>query len=50
MRHAVDLFGRDRVLVTTDCGFATFSDNPVCTAPLAEQKLAAMSAAVLRVR
>ena len=50
VRHAVDLFGRDRVLVTTDCGFATFSDNPVCTAPLAEQKLAAMSAAVLRVR
>ncbi len=50
VRRAVALFGRDRVLVTTDCGFATFSDNPVCTAPLAEQKLAAMSAAVLRVR
>jgi 5-methyltetrahydropteroyltriglutamate--homocysteine methyltransferase len=37
--QAVQHFGRDRVLLTTDCGFATFADNPIVTAELAEQKL-----------
>ena len=50
--RAVQLFGRDRVLLNPDCGFATFSDNPVNTAEIAEQKLAAISqvAATLRNR
>jgi hypothetical protein len=26
------------VLLTTDCGFATFADNPIVAADLAEQK------------
>lgn len=37
--RAVDLFGRDRVLLTPDCGFATFADNPVASAAVAEAKL-----------
>jgi 5-methyltetrahydropteroyltriglutamate--homocysteine methyltransferase len=39
---AVDLFGAERVLLTPDCGFATFADNPVASARVAEAKLAAM--------
>ena len=31
-RRAVKLFGADRVLLTPDCGFATFADNPVSSA------------------
>ncbi len=30
-RRAVDLFGPERVLLTPDCGFATFADNPVAS-------------------
>ena len=37
--RAVDLFGRERVLLTPDCGFATFADNPVSSASVAEAKL-----------
>ena len=37
--RAVDLFGRERVLLTPDCGFATFADNPVTSAAIAEAKL-----------
>ena len=40
--HAVDLFGEERVLLTPDCGFATFADNPVASASVAEAKLRAM--------
>ena len=29
--RAIDLFGRERVLLTPDCGFATFADNPVAS-------------------
>ncbi len=36
---AVRQFGAERVLLTTDCGFATFADNPIATADRAEQKL-----------
>ena len=39
---AVDLFGRERVLLTPDCGFATFADNPVASAAVAEAKLNAI--------
>ncbi len=42
IRRAVDLFGRDRVLLTPDCGFATFADNPVASAAIAEAKLRAI--------
>jgi 5-methyltetrahydropteroyltriglutamate--homocysteine methyltransferase len=38
-RKAMQLFGADRVLLTPDCGFATFADNPVASASVAEQKL-----------
>lgn len=40
IRHAVDLFGRDRVLLHPDCGFATFADNPICSGACATDKLA----------
>ena len=39
---AVDLFGRERVLLTPDCGFATFADNPVASVAVAEAKLRAI--------
>lgn len=48
--HAVDLFGRERVLLHPDCGFATFADNPICCTGSATDKLAAIAAAVARVR
>jgi 5-methyltetrahydropteroyltriglutamate--homocysteine methyltransferase len=37
--HAIQLFGSERVLLTPDCGFATFADNPVTSAKVAEEKL-----------
>ena len=43
IRHAVDLFGQERVLLTPDCGFATFADNPVASARTAEAKLRAIA-------
>jgi 5-methyltetrahydropteroyltriglutamate--homocysteine methyltransferase len=36
------VFGADRVLLTPDCGFATFADNPVASARVAEDKLRAI--------
>ena len=49
-KAAIDIFGADRVLLVPDCGFATFADNPVASAEIAEQKLAAIVAgsAVIR--
>src|SRR5262245_38981191 len=49
-RRAIDLVGVDRVLLTPDCGFATFADNPVASARVAEAKLRAIveAAAILR--
>lgn len=44
-KAAIDIFGADRVLLVPDCGFATFADNPVASAEVAEQKLAAIAAA-----
>lgn len=37
---AVEAFGTDRVLLSTDCGFATFADNPIVADRLAQQQLA----------
>ena len=50
IERASDLLGRERLLLHPDCGFATFADNPICSAQLAEQKLAAVVAARERVR
>ncbi|MET0849850.1 MAG: sulfurtransferase TusA family protein [Candidatus Rokuibacteriota bacterium] len=49
-RRAIDVFGRDRILLTPDCGFATFADNPVTAPGLAEEKLRAIvrAAEILR--
>jgi 5-methyltetrahydropteroyltriglutamate--homocysteine methyltransferase len=44
-RNAVELFGKERVLLTPDCGFATFADNPVASAKVAEEKLRAIAQA-----
>ena len=45
---AIDLFGADRLLLHPDCGFATFADNPICSAATAEAKLAAIAQAARR--
>jgi 5-methyltetrahydropteroyltriglutamate--homocysteine methyltransferase len=43
--RAIDLLGADRLVLTPDCGFATFADNPIASAQIAEAKLAAIVAA-----
>ena len=48
MRAAIDLLGKERVLLTPDCGFATFADNPLASAKIAEQKLCAIADAAAR--
>ena len=50
--RAIQLFGAERVLLTPDCGFATFADNPVSSDLIAEAKLAALAQAsrILRER
>lgn len=50
--RAVQAFGAQRVLMHPDCGFATFADNPVASAAVAEKKLKAIAEAsrVLRER
>jgi 5-methyltetrahydropteroyltriglutamate--homocysteine methyltransferase len=50
IERAVDLFGASRVLLHPDCGFATFADNPIASAAVAERKLAAIAQAVERCR
>jgi 5-methyltetrahydropteroyltriglutamate--homocysteine methyltransferase len=49
-RRAVELFGAERVLLTPDCGFATFADNPVASPRVAEDKLRAIVQAAAIVR
>ena len=46
--RAIDLFGRERVLLHPDCGFATFADNPICCTGSAQDKLTAIAQAVQR--
>ena len=48
--RAIDLFGKDRLLFHPDCGFATFADNPICSAGSAEDKLKVIAQAVERMR
>ena len=43
--QAIDLFGAERLVLTPDCGFATFADNPIASAQIAEAKLAGIVAA-----
>ena len=52
VERAIALFGAERVLLTPDCGFATFADNPVSSDAIAQAKLAALAqaAALLRER
>ena len=40
--EVINLFGKERILLTPDCGFATFADNPVASANVAEAKLKAI--------
>lgn len=47
---AIRLFGKDRVLLNPDCGFATFADNAVASAVVAERKLAALAEAACVLR
>jgi 5-methyltetrahydropteroyltriglutamate--homocysteine methyltransferase len=47
---AIQSFGADRVLLNPDCGFATFADNPITAATVAEKKLAALSEAAATLR
>jgi len=46
----VKLFGVERVLLTPDCGFATFADNPISSPGVAEAKLRAIAEAAEVVR
>lgn len=52
VERAIGLFGAERLLMTPDCGFATFADNPVSSEAIAEAKLAALARAaeILRER
>ncbi|OZI77210.1 5-methyltetrahydropteroyltriglutamate--homocysteine methyltransferase [Bordetella genomosp. 12] len=48
IERGIQLFGRDRLLLHPDCGFATFADNPICSAGIAQQKLAVIARAASR--
>ncbi|VCU68644.1 2-hydroxypropyl-CoM lyase [Pigmentiphaga humi] len=50
IQRGIDLFGRERLLLHPDCGFATFADNAICSAGHAQEKLAAIAQAVARFR
>ncbi|MEN5082828.1 5-methyltetrahydropteroyltriglutamate--homocysteine methyltransferase [Bosea sp. TWI1241] len=50
IEQAIGLFGRERVLLHPDCGFATFADNPICCTGSAQDKLAVIASAVQRFR
>jgi 5-methyltetrahydropteroyltriglutamate--homocysteine methyltransferase len=50
VRHAIEVFGAERVLLTPDCGFATFADSPVASPAVAETKLAAIAQAAQLLR
>jgi 5-methyltetrahydropteroyltriglutamate--homocysteine methyltransferase len=48
--QAIQVFGRERVLLNPDCGFATFADNPIASDRVAEAKLKALAAAAAILR
>jgi 5-methyltetrahydropteroyltriglutamate--homocysteine methyltransferase len=43
--EAIRFLGAERVLLTPDCGFATFADNPITASTIAEAKLASIAEA-----
>jgi 5-methyltetrahydropteroyltriglutamate--homocysteine methyltransferase len=49
-QRAIGLVGPERVLLTPDCGFATFADNPVASARVAAAKLRAIAGAAAKRR
>lgn len=50
VRAACEFIDIDRLLLSCDCGFATFADNPVTSAQTAEAKLKAMANAQSKLR
>ena len=48
--QATAIFGAERVLLCPDCGFSTFADNPLCSADIAQRKLAALVGAARLLR
>jgi 5-methyltetrahydropteroyltriglutamate--homocysteine methyltransferase len=48
MERAARLFGKERVLLAPDCGFATFADNPIASEAVAAAKLKAIAEAAQR--
>ena len=48
--QAIQIFGREGVLLNPDCGFATFADNPVNSERVAQAKLSALAQASERLR
>ena len=48
--QAIQIFGKERVLLNPDCGFATFADNPVSSERVAEAKLRVMAQAAATLR
>lgn len=49
-KACIDIIGPKRLLLNPDCGFATFADNPVSSAAVAEAKLRALKEASVRLR
>ena len=49
-RHAIEVFGAERIFLTPDCGFATFADSPLASPAVAERKLAAIAQAARLLR
>ena len=47
---AVAVFGPERVFLNPDCGFATFADNPLASAEVAERKLEVIALAARALR
>jgi 5-methyltetrahydropteroyltriglutamate--homocysteine methyltransferase len=50
IERAANLLGAERLFLHPDCGFATFADNPIASARVAEQKLAAIASAAVVAR
>jgi 5-methyltetrahydropteroyltriglutamate--homocysteine methyltransferase len=50
IERAINAFGRERVLLHPDCGFATFADNPICGTESAEAKLSVIARAARELR
>jgi 5-methyltetrahydropteroyltriglutamate--homocysteine methyltransferase len=50
IERAANLLGAERLFLHPDCGFATFADNPIASARVAEQKLATIASAAVVAR